>query len=83
MIAYVYLLKSKDEAFNAFKIYEAKVENQLENKIKTLRSDRGGEYFSNYFNVFCEQHDIIHECIAPYTPQQNGKLKERIGLILR
>jgi hypothetical protein len=31
---YVYLLKSKDEALNYFKIYKAKVENQLEKKIK-------------------------------------------------
>ena len=44
---YVYLLKSKDEAFNFFKIYKAKAENQLERKIKCIRSDRGGEYFSN------------------------------------
>jgi hypothetical protein len=42
---YVYLLKSKDEALNFFKIYKAEAENQLDRKIKRLRSDRGGEYF--------------------------------------
>jgi hypothetical protein len=31
---YVYLLKSKDEALNYFKIYKAEVENQLEKKIR-------------------------------------------------
>jgi hypothetical protein len=31
---YMYLLKSKDEALQYFKIYKAKVENQLERKIK-------------------------------------------------
>jgi hypothetical protein len=46
---YVYLLKTKYEAFNYFKAYKAEVENQLERKIKRLRSDRGGEYFSNVF----------------------------------
>jgi hypothetical protein len=30
----IYLLKSKDEALHYFKIYKAKVENQLERKIK-------------------------------------------------
>ena len=40
----VYLLKSKDEALIFFKIYKAEAENQLD---KTLRSDRGGGYFSN------------------------------------
>ena len=47
---YVYLLKNKDEAFDMFKVYRAEVENQLVRKIKVLRSDRGGEYFSNDFN---------------------------------
>jgi hypothetical protein len=31
---YVYLLKTKDETLDYFKIYKAKVENQLERKIK-------------------------------------------------
>jgi hypothetical protein len=40
---YVYLLETKDEALNYFKTYKAKVENQLEKKIKHFRSDRGGD----------------------------------------
>src|SRR3954471_13761106 len=69
---YVYLLKSKDEALNYFKIYKAEAENQLDHKIKRLRSDRGGKYFSNEFNLFCMEHDIIHERKPPYSPQSNG-----------
>jgi transposase InsO family protein len=48
------------------------VENQLERKIKHLRSDRGGEYFSNTFDIFCEEHSIVHERTLPYSPQSNG-----------
>jgi len=44
---YIYLLKSKDEALHYFKIHKAEVENQLEKKIKRVRSYCGGEYFSN------------------------------------
>ena len=73
---YVYLLHSKDEAFEAFKIYKAEVEKQKEKRIKILRSDRGGEYFNRRFDAFCEEEGIIHERTAPYTPQQNG-LAER------
>ena len=65
----VYLLKSKDEALNFFKICKAEVENQLDRKIKRLRSDRGGEYFSNEFDAFYAEHGIIHERTPPYSPQ--------------
>ena len=41
---YVYLLNSKDETIDAFKKYKIEVENQLNKKIKMIRSDRGGEY---------------------------------------
>jgi len=46
---YVYLLKSKDEELHYFKTYKAEVENQLERKIKRLRSNHGGEYLSTEF----------------------------------
>jgi fructose/tagatose bisphosphate aldolase len=46
---YVYLLKTKDEVLYYFKIYKAKVENQLGRKVKQLRYDHGGEYFSSEF----------------------------------
>ena len=39
---YTYLLKFKDEILGWFKVYKAEVENQLEKKIKILRSNHGG-----------------------------------------
>ena len=65
---YVFLLKNKSETFNAFKVYKIGVENQLSKKIKLLRSDGGGEYFSSEFNSFCKEYGIRHECTSPYTP---------------
>ncbi|KAJ9684091.1 hypothetical protein PVL29_016537 [Vitis rotundifolia] len=68
----VYLLRNKDEAKDAFIKYKIEVENQLSKKIKRLRTDRGGEYESNPFNSFCEDHGIIHETTPPYSPESNG-----------
>jgi transposase InsO family protein len=68
----LYLVKTKGEALNCFKIYKAEVENQLENKIKRVRSDRGVEYLSNEFGEYCTEHGIILETTAPYSPQSNG-----------
>jgi transposase InsO family protein len=78
---YVYLMKTKDEALHYFKIYKAEVENQLEKKIKRLRSDRREEYFSYDFSEFCVVHGIIHERTPPYSPQSNG-IAERKNRIL-
>jgi hypothetical protein len=62
------LLKTMDEAQNYFKNYKVEVENQLEKNIKRFRSDRGGEYFSNEFNLFYVEYGIIYERTPPYSP---------------
>ncbi|GJR67774.1 pol polyprotein [Tanacetum coccineum] len=57
---YIYLLKSKDEAIDTFVLYKTEVENQLGQKIKVVRSDRGGEYVSSFAEI-CAKHGIRHE----------------------
>ena len=78
---YVYLLKSKGEAIEKFVLYKNEVENQLNRKIKVLRSDRGGEYESPFVDL-CAQHGIIHETTAPYSPQSN-RVAERKNRTLK
>ena len=73
---YVYLLKIKDKAIEKFVLYKKEVENQLNKKIKVLRSDQGGEYESSFVD-FCAQHGIIHETTAPYSPQSNGVAEQK------
>ena len=75
----MYLLHSKNEALEKFKVYKTEVELQLGISIKCLRTDRGGEYMdSEYF----QSVGIIHETIAPYNPQQNG-VAERKNRVLK
>ncbi|GKB29264.1 zinc finger, CCHC-type containing protein [Tanacetum coccineum] len=64
----------KYEALNKFRIYKAEVELKQNVLIKTLRIDRGGEY---YDLVFFQSIRIIHETTSPYTPQQNGVVERK------
>ena len=71
-MSWVFFLKHKSETFENFKKFKALVEKQSGCSIKTLRLDRGGEFNSNEFNIFCEENDIRRELTAPYSLEQNG-----------
>ena len=64
----VYLLRSKSEADEMFLKYKVEVENQLDWKIKRLRTDRDGKYETNSMIAFCVKNGIIYEVSAPRTP---------------
>eukprot|EP00253_Pinus_taeda_P026865 PITA_26865 len=66
------ILKHKYEAFENFKGFKTLVENESDRKIKCLRFDRGGEFTSDDFFDFCEQHGIKRLFSTARTPQQNG-----------
>ena len=42
-------LKNKSEIFNTFKIWKAKIETEIDLKLKCLRSNNGGEYIDGGF----------------------------------
>ncbi|MCO5571443.1 hypothetical protein L7F22_025183 [Adiantum nelumboides] len=69
---WVYFLKGKDEAFAKFKEWHVLVEKETGNKLKKLRSDRGGEFTSSEFADYCKQHGIKRHLTTPHTPQQSG-----------
>ncbi len=58
--------------FDKFKEYKALVDNQTDMKIKTFRSNNGGEFVSKKFDNFLHECGIQRQTSAPYTPQQNG-----------
>ena len=74
---YVYLMRRKSEAFEKFKEFRAKVENQLGKHIKAIRSDRGGKYLLGDFKDYLTQNGIVSQLTAPRTPQQNGVVERR------
>nr|GFC06653.1 retrovirus-related Pol polyprotein from transposon TNT 1-94 [Tanacetum cinerariifolium] len=58
------------------------VEKEKGLKIKSMRSDRGGEFLSKEFNKFCKDNGIRRFLTAPYSPQQNGVVKRKNRTIL-
>ena len=70
---WVYFLNSKDEVFEKFIEWKSEVENIYGSKLKTFRTDNGGEYCSKNFNNFLLTEGVRHEKTVPKTPQQNGK----------
>ncbi|GKA90552.1 retrotransposon protein, putative, ty1-copia subclass [Tanacetum coccineum] len=79
---YVYLLKHKYEVFETFKVFQKEVENQLGKTIKSLRSDRGGEYISQEFLDHLKEHGIIAHRTPLYTQQHNGMSERRNRTLL-
>ena len=74
---YLYLLRSKDEALNASKVFKAEVENQCGKHIKIVRSDRGREYYGKYtkngqapsaFAKFLQENGIVAQYTMPGSP---------------
>ena len=65
-------MKAKSEVFEHFKHFKKMVEKETGMHIKCLRSDGGGEYFSNEFSRFLYEQGIKRQFTCRYTPQQNG-----------
>lgn len=71
-LMHLYLLKKKDEVFNAYKIYEAWVETQMSKKIKILNSDRGGEYQGDKMVAYLKSKGMVQKLNVHNTPQHAG-----------
>ena len=72
---YVYLMRHKSKAFDKFKEFRNEVQNMLGKSIKTLWSDRAGEYLSSGFSEYLKECGIVSQLTPPYTPQHNGVSK--------
>lgn len=79
--SWVYIIKTKDQVFQYFLEWKALVEKATKRKIRTLRTDNGGEYTSSQFENYLKAEGIRHELTVPKTPQQNG-VAERLNRTL-
>ena len=76
-----YILKHKDEVFPRFLEWKALVERSMNQKLKVLRTDNGGEYVSAEFQNYLKKEGVCHELTVPKTPEQNG-VAERMNRTL-
>ncbi len=69
---WIYFLDQKSEAFTFFLQFKALVERQSGYQMKTLRTDRGGEFIYKPFLQYCKENGIQRQLTVRRTPQQNG-----------
>ena len=80
--AWIYFLAEKSEAFSMFRTFKILVEKESGCDISRLRTDRGGEFTSTEFKMFCVEHAIKRQLIAAYIPQYNGVAERENQIIL-
>ena len=78
---WISILKHKDEVFPRFLEWKAEVERSINQKLKVLRTDNGGEYMSAGFKKCLKKKGVRHELTVPKTPEQNG-VAERMNRTL-
>ncbi|MCO5594613.1 hypothetical protein L7F22_048646 [Adiantum nelumboides] len=58
------------------------VEKEKDLKVKSIRSDRGGEFLSENFARWCKSEGIRRQLTTPYTPSQNEVVERKNRTIM-
>ena len=80
--SWVMFLEHKDETFDYLMVLFKKLENLYKLPIRRIRSDNGTEFKNNKMLEYCNEHGVLHEFSAPYTPQQNGVAERKNRTII-
>jgi transposase InsO family protein len=88
---YIYLIKENTQVSDTFKFFKSEVELQLNKRIKSVRLDRGGEYYGHSdglgeqrsvsFTNFLEDNEIMPQYTMLGSPTMNG-VAERLNRTL-
>ncbi|GJY09310.1 putative ribonuclease H-like domain-containing protein [Tanacetum coccineum] len=79
--SWVFFLRTKDETSGILKEFIRQIENQLNQKVKTIRCDNGIEFKNRDIIEFCGSKRIKREYSNARTLQQNG-VAERKNMTL-
>ena len=82
LYAWVYFLKHKSDAADAFRKVLAYVRaNGVPSKVEIVRSNNGGEFFGGEFGEVCKQFCIKQEFTNADSPKKNGVVERALGTI--
>ena len=68
----VFPIARKSDVLDRFLTFRAWAETQTGARIRTLRTDGGGEYLSHEFDQRLRATGVARQRTPPYTPQHNG-----------
>ena len=78
----VQILKCKSDAANATVEFINRLETQYDFRVKSFRTDNGGEYVNSTLSKYFAKKGISHHLTPPYSPESNGvaeRLNHSIG----
>ena len=78
---WVILLRSKSDAPEHIEALCTRLQNEKSLKSDRIRSDHGKEFENSYMESFCTRSGISQEFSTPITPQQNGVVERKNGVI--
>ena len=80
--AYLFLIHEKSQSLDVFKTFKVEVEDQLNKRIKSVRSDHSDEYYDRYdgsgeqrprpFTRCLEECGIVPQYTMSGSPSMNG-----------
>ena len=65
------------DAYDIFKLFIKRMQNEYETTIKKVRSDNGSEFKNTRVDELCDEFGIKHQFSAKYTPQSNGLVERK------
>ncbi|CAI5932201.1 unnamed protein product [Closterium sp. NIES-64] len=72
-MTWVYVLAKKSDVAETLKTdWFPMVERQQDRLVKSIRTDRGGEFLSKEFGLWLKKNGIRHSLTMPYSPAMNG-----------
>jgi hypothetical protein len=70
----VFLLRTKDEAFDNFLRFANEFQRQYDLKTKVVRTDGGGEFLNSQFDEYAARNGVRLQNTHPDTSASNGKV---------